>query len=190
MPTKLLPRAERRESILRGAATAFAHSGFAHTSMDDVAAACGVTKLIVYRHFETKEELYRAVLQRVFDRLAQEFSANFVAPSIKGIGARTQLIVAREDPDGYRLLWRHAAREPKFAEYAADVRRASVEVVRELCHVDTGVPKIDRWQAETLFSWLLEATLAWIDEGDPAQDDVFVDRVTSALTAIRQAWAD
>ena len=64
----LLSRSERQASILRGAAQAFAHNGFAGTSMDDVAAACGVTKLILYRHFETKEGLYRAVLQRVFER--------------------------------------------------------------------------------------------------------------------------
>ena len=63
---------ERRASILRGAAEAFARTGFAHTSMEDVANACGVTKLIIYRHFETKDELYRAILQEVFDRLGEE----------------------------------------------------------------------------------------------------------------------
>jgi len=157
--------------------------------MDDVAAACGITKLIVYRHFETKEELYRAILQRVFDRLAQEFTTNFTAPSTRGMGARTQLTVARDDPDGYRLLWHHAAREPKFADYAAEVRRASVQVVRELTDVDTGTPSVDRWQAETIFSWLIETTLAWLDEGEVALDDLFIERVTTSLTAIRQAWA-
>ena len=30
----------------------------------------------MYRHFDTKESLYRAVLQRVFDRLAEEFLAD------------------------------------------------------------------------------------------------------------------
>src|ERR1700691_1539403 len=57
--SKLLPRAQRRAAILHGAALAFASSGFADTSMDDVGTACGVTKLIVYRHFGSKEELYR-----------------------------------------------------------------------------------------------------------------------------------
>jgi AcrR family transcriptional regulator len=37
--------------------------------MEDIAAASGI-ELIVYRHFDSKEELYRAVLQQVFDRLA------------------------------------------------------------------------------------------------------------------------
>ena len=70
--SKLLPRAERRAAILHGAALAFASSGFADTSMDDVGTACGVTKLIVYRHFGSKEELYREILQQVFDHLGVE----------------------------------------------------------------------------------------------------------------------
>src|SRR5262245_44268798 len=71
----LLSRSERQASILRGASRAFARTGFAGTSMDDVAAECGVTKLILYRHFDTKEDLYRAVLQRVFERHGEELAA-------------------------------------------------------------------------------------------------------------------
>ncbi len=70
-PRKLLSRVERQESILRGAAAAFAHTGFDGTSMEDVADASGITRLIVYRNFASKEDLYRAVLERVMVRLAR-----------------------------------------------------------------------------------------------------------------------
>src|SRR5687768_1895498 len=119
-PRQLLGREERQASILRGAAQAFARAGFAGTSMDDVAAAAGITKLIVYRHFDSKDELYRAVLQRVSSRLAEELVAALEQPQPRAIGARVLLTVAREDPDGFVLLWRHAAREPQFAAYAAE----------------------------------------------------------------------
>jgi AcrR family transcriptional regulator len=186
---KLLPRAERRASILRGAAAAFAGSGFAHTSMEDVAAACGVTKLIVYRHFGTKEELYRAILQGVFDRLGDELRAGLAAgrPN-RGLGARTQLTVAREDPDGYKLLWRHAAREPMFAAYAASTRAISIDVVRELLRLDSGDAMIDRWKAETLFAFLVDSTLAWLDGGDPHRDDDYVEHTTVGFWALLEAW--
>src|SRR5581483_6344951 len=114
---KLLPRAERRASIIRGAARAFATSGFAQTSMEDVADACGVTKLIVYRHFESKEELYREILQQVFEHLGEELRIELADPTRSGLGPRTLLVVARQDPDAFTLLWRHAAREPQFATY-------------------------------------------------------------------------
>ena len=68
-------RDERQAPILRAAAAAFARTGFAGTSMDDVAAEAGITRLIVYRHFDSKEDLYRAVLERVTDRLREEFLA-------------------------------------------------------------------------------------------------------------------
>ena len=43
--------------------------------MDDVARSAGVTRLIVYRIFTSKEELYRAVLEQVTTRLGEEFEA-------------------------------------------------------------------------------------------------------------------
>jgi AcrR family transcriptional regulator len=108
LPTGPLPRAARQEAILRGAARAFAGTGYAATSMEDIAAASGITKLIVYRHFDSKEELYRSVLQRVFDRLAEEFVIGY-SRGAGGVGARSLLTVAREDPDGFQLLWHHAS---------------------------------------------------------------------------------
>ena len=95
---RLLRRDERSASILDGAASAFAHTGFAATSMDDVAAACGVTRLIVYRHFASKEDLYRAILQQVFERQAGELVAGIGRGPARGLGARTLLTVARRAP--------------------------------------------------------------------------------------------
>ena len=124
--SKLLPRAERRAAILHGAARAFASTGFVDTSMEDVATACGVTKLIVYRHFGSKEELYREILQQVFDHLGRGAPQRAGPADPDGLGPRTLLTVAREDPAAFTLLWRHAAHEPQFAAYAAELRSVSV----------------------------------------------------------------
>src|SRR5207247_7341758 len=129
---------ERQAAILRGAATAFARTGYAATSMEDVAAASGITTLIVYRHFDSKEDLYRAVLQRVSDRLAEEFVAGMQRGERRGLGVRTLLTVAREDPDGFRLLWRHAAREAQFADYADEQRARVVGATQALLR---GLPR-------------------------------------------------
>ena len=184
----LLPREERRASILQGAAAAFARSGFASTSMDDVAAACGITKLIVYRHFGTKEDLYRAILQQVFDRLGEELEAGLAAGPARGLGARTLLVVAREDPAAFTLLWRQAAREPQFADYAAELRAVSADVVRKIAGIDRGDPVLDRWMGDALFGWLVESTLTWLDHGDPARDEDWLERATEGLRALRDAW--
>jgi AcrR family transcriptional regulator len=183
----LLSRAERRSSILHGAAQAFAAFGFAHTSMDDVAAACGVTKLIVYRHFESKEELYREILEQVFHQLGEELEAELAQPAHPGLGPRTLLTVARDDPAAFFLLWRHASHEPGFGAYAEDLRAIAVTVVRRLMAIDSGDECLDAWRAETLFAWLVEATLSWLERGDPRRDEEFVQRTSAGLRALRDA---
>jgi AcrR family transcriptional regulator len=185
----LLPRAERQEAILRGAASAFAHSGYAATSMEDVAAASGITKLIVYRHFDSKEELYRAVLERVSDRLADEFLARMSRTDRRGIGARSMLVVAREDPDGFSLLFRHAVREPQFAEYAHSHRERALLATRTLLQPVLGHDReLLAWGTETIVSYMVEAVLNWLEFGDPARDDEMVELTTSGLHALVQAW--
>jgi AcrR family transcriptional regulator len=187
---KLLGRDERHASILRGAARAFARSGFAGTSMDDVAVEVGVSRLIVYRHFDSKEELYRAVLQRVFNRHAEEFVAGVEARDARALGAGAHLVVAREWPDGYVLLWRHAAREPQFAAYASELRGYAVEAsAAVLASVGAkGDKRIERWAAETIVGFIVEAVLNWLDDGDPERDEELLDLVTDGVRAMRATW--
>lgn len=176
-------RAARQEAILRAAAAAFARSGYASTSMDEIAAEAGITKLVVYRYFDSKEVLYRSVLRRVFDRLAEEFVAAYSAdPMGPGVGARAMVTVAREDPDGFRLLWHHAAREPEFAAYAEELRGHAVEASRLLF-----APWSDRlmreWAAQTVVSYLVEATLNWMQHGSPDRDGEVVDLMAVSVAA-------
>jgi AcrR family transcriptional regulator len=178
----------RREAILHAAAEVFAHAGFATTSVEDIAAAAGITKLIVYRHFDSKENLYRAVLERVFQRQAELFLAN-LAEGLHAAGTTQALLtVAREWPDGFRLVWRHAAREPQFAEDALHFRDAAVNAARDVV-APYIAPAVAEWAAQTLFDQLVDAVLNWIDYGDARNDEEFVRLETAALQATVGAFA-
>jgi AcrR family transcriptional regulator len=50
--------------MLDAAGTAFAAGGFAATSMDEIAAAAGISKPMLYSYFGSKEGLYVAYLER------------------------------------------------------------------------------------------------------------------------------
>jgi AcrR family transcriptional regulator len=158
--------------------------------MEDVAAACDVTKLIIYRHFGSKEELYREILQEVFEQLGAELRSELAEPSRSGLGPRTLLTVARQDPDGFTLLWRHAAREPQFADYAAELRSVAVAVVRRLTALDSGDRLFDVWRSESLFGWLTEATLTWLDQDSPERDDDFIRATSAGLRALRSTFGE
>ncbi|GAA2796263.1 TetR/AcrR family transcriptional regulator [Crossiella cryophila] len=65
-------RAERKRlAIVRAARTAFLREGF-EVSMDTIAAAAEVSKVTVYNHFRTKEELFTAVVGAALDEALGE----------------------------------------------------------------------------------------------------------------------
>jgi len=186
--TRRLPRAERRESILAGAARAFAGAGFTATSMADVAAASGVTPIIVYRHFDSKEELYRSVLAGVAAQLRGRL-ANWPGTDGYGLSAGPLLEVAREDPDGFRLLWRHATREPQFESEAAALRIEALNSARAALD-GLVAPELLEWAAHAVLGYLIEAILAWLDHGDPARDEQLVVAINRSLRAGVRGWSD
>jgi TetR/AcrR family transcriptional regulator, mexJK operon transcriptional repressor len=65
-----------QHSILGAAGALFLKHGFSGTSMDDVAAAAGVSKQTVYAHFKAKEALFVAVVRSMTgaagDRVQEE----------------------------------------------------------------------------------------------------------------------
>ncbi len=68
-PTESQPK-PRKEEILEVATRHFAERGYDGTSMNDVAEAVGVRKASLFYHFETKDALYEAVLDRLIATLA------------------------------------------------------------------------------------------------------------------------
>jgi AcrR family transcriptional regulator len=59
------PRAERsRQRILDAAGQCFAASGYAKTTVEEVASRAGVSKGLVHHHFGTKERILEAVVER------------------------------------------------------------------------------------------------------------------------------
>jgi AcrR family transcriptional regulator len=182
---KLLSRSQRHATILQGAATAFATKGFAGTAMEEVAAASGITKEIVYRHFASKDELYRAVLDATVQHLQTEF-AQASLQFESGAGIRALLAVGRAQPDALRLLLVHAAREPEFADYAHDIRNGVIHwVLRRRGHED---PLFRQWAVEVAVSHTWNAVLTWLDLGDPARDEEFAQRCIAGVNALWTAW--
>jgi AcrR family transcriptional regulator len=181
-PVRRLRRAERREQILDAATRAFARAGFTATSLDDVAAEAGITRVILYRHFESKADMYRAVLDRACTRLAQtvgtgDFDANAIPALLRAAAA---------DADGFRLLFHYAAREPEFRDLTDTLTAASTEIARrDLAKWIPEGPWLD-WAARLIPAVTLEAVLAWLDVGQPDPDQA-ADRIGQLVRHATQA---
>lgn len=66
---------DRRDSILAAAREAFARSGFRETSVADIARSAGVSDGLVYRYFDSKRDLLRAVLTAFYERTMVDLEA-------------------------------------------------------------------------------------------------------------------
>jgi AcrR family transcriptional regulator len=78
-------QAYKRERILQEAVALFYARGFTATTLDDIAAALGVTKPFIYTHFRSKTDLLAAICTPTI-----ELSLAAVADAAKGPGTPTK----------------------------------------------------------------------------------------------------
>jgi AcrR family transcriptional regulator len=70
--TKGVARADREEQIVEVACRLFGESGFAATSVADIAEAAGISKPLIYNYFGSKEGLYAVCVQHAAATLTAE----------------------------------------------------------------------------------------------------------------------
>lgn len=185
-PVKRLRRAERREQILDAATRAFARTGFAATSLVQVAAEAGITHVMLYRHFDSKAAMYQAVLDRSCSRIQEAVGADDfdedTLPALVGAAAA--------DPDAFRLVFRHAAREPDFRDVVDSLTATSAEVAhRHLALLIPAGPWLT-WAAQVVPAVTIEAVIGWLDAGQPDPDrtpDLIRQAIGGVIQAARQA---
>jgi AcrR family transcriptional regulator len=183
-PARRLKRQERREQILGAATETFARSGFAATNLDEIADEAGITRVVLYRHFDSKSDLYQSVLDHMCARLDQHIEepvGGFSDASIDGL-----LAAAVESPAGFKLLFQHALREPGFKEriekFRSDVAEAAYLQIAPL----VPNPALARWAANAAPAAAIEATIAWLDAGQPEPDHA-ADRIRRIAVAVVEA---
>jgi AcrR family transcriptional regulator len=163
-----IPAAERREQILLIARPLFAASGYAATRLEDVAAAAGVTKPILYRHFDSKKGLYMALLQRHEDDMPAFFED---VPPVEILAAWLDYV--RQNSDNWLMLFRDSSGDEEIRALRARVSRTARRLIAEFIAARAG-PRIPPEQveptAELLTSGLAGLVLWWIDHPDVPKD--------------------
>jgi AcrR family transcriptional regulator len=75
MATKAQQRAETTRTLVATARALFAEKGYPNVTLGDVLAKAGVSKGALYHYFESKEDLFRAVLAQVHEEIARTVGA-------------------------------------------------------------------------------------------------------------------
>jgi AcrR family transcriptional regulator len=140
----------RREQILDVALEVFANAGFHGASMNDIADAAGVTKPVLYQHFDSKRDLYQALIEEVGNRLRTNIDkATAEATDGKSqteLGFRAYFRWVADDHDGFRLLFGSGSRrDDEFNDAIRMITAESARAIAPLIAVD-----IDESHRETL----------------------------------------
>ncbi len=132
-----LPAAERRRQLLEVALSKFSATGFHETSMNDLAAAAGVTKPVFYQYFPSKNALYLELVADVSSRLIDTIrdAATTIADPREQLvaGLRAYFAFMSEQRRAFALLFgRGAPRDAELVEAVRDAEAAVVAAIAEL----------------------------------------------------------
>ena len=160
---------EKRAQIIEAAVSEFQELGFAGASMDRVAARADVSKRTVYNHFESKEALFRAILDLMAGKFNQAFHLAYdpalpIEEQLHQLGwAEGQLLTSPDFMKLARIVVSETMRDP---ELAAEMNRKMerVAAIREMIEAaaEAGVLDIeDAALAAEQFLGLIKTQAFW-----------------------------
>lgn len=177
-----MPAAARRERVVAAALDAFSSSGYASTSMGAIAERAGVTRAVLYDHFDSKQALYLAVLEQ-----RNAAFLTHVGARITGEGSardrmretiETVFGFAEHDPASWQLLFGGgSAGEPAVETARRRVHEDLVAAVQALLAADAQAAGIDPSgpQAAVIVEMLIAALRGAVEwrrehpEADPGE---------------------
>jgi AcrR family transcriptional regulator len=182
-----LPVAERRALIVEAAGRLFGERGYDATRLDEIAAAAGVTKPILYRHFDSKRDLYLALLERHRADLS-----TFVAamPSEGSVEERLRVVLdlwleyVAAHAYSWKMLFRDTGGGPEVVAFRREVHAEARAVLAEMIRALAGrsIPRHQREPLAELMSMGMAGLVLWWIE------DATVSRA-AVLDALTTAWA-
>lgn len=186
---------EMRERILDGAHRAMLSGGYHGTPMPAIAAEAGVSVGLLYRYFESKEELYLAMCETVtqakLDELAVQMSA--IADPRERMASAIGTFVHGLDAEGWGPIvtagWAEADVKPALREMLRrrcdQIRAFAAMFLREAIAAGEVDPSVDVEEFSLAATMLMDGVIAHQAEvGDRFEPDVVQRSVIGLLGAV------
>lgn len=189
---KRLPPKERRALIMDAAGRLFGQRGYDRTRLDDVAAAAGVTKPILYRHFDGKQALYLALLRRHRDDLGRFAVA---IPDQGSPEARLRAVLevwfayVEAHTYAWRMLFRDTGGGPEVQAFRLEVharaRAVLVEIIRSM--TEAPIPRRELEPLAELVSMGMASLVLWWMDNPGADRDGIIDAMVRVWAGLLRA---
>jgi AcrR family transcriptional regulator len=180
--------AQRRAQLIDVARGLFALRGLDGTTIEEIAAAAGVSKPVIYEHFGGKEGLYAQVVDIEFHLLLRSvttaLSGDAGSRELLERAALALLDYIEDSTDGFRILMRDAAPSQPDGAFATLLSRiaARVEHIMAAEFAKRGYqPQDGAIYAQMLVGMVAMTGQWWLDARRP-------DKKTVAAHLVNLAW--
>ena len=182
-------RAARREELITAAIVAVRRHG-AGAGMDQIAAVAKTSKPVIYRYFEDKDDLHRAISRRVvatvLDTLVAVLAENPPPRELMHAGIDAYLGLLEENPELYRFVAQHPlvgvgdsdGATTDFSAVVAGLLAASLE--RHLRDLGLDPAFAHPW-SESIVGFINAASLWWLDHREAMTREQLADYLGSLL---------
>jgi AcrR family transcriptional regulator len=191
-------REETRQRLVDAALPVFARNGFERATVDEIVREAGYSKGAFYVHFESKEDLFWAMLE---ERIAgvQDTLRNAVDIELSVAENQRRVLEAifakdREDPAWPALFMEfaaHAGRNPKVRERLSEMYRRwhsfTVEMLNTAKAAGKLRPDLDAEFTASVMIALMEGTLM---QSRLAPDDVRPQNLVDPLANLLASWLE
>ncbi|HWJ10619.1 MAG TPA: TetR/AcrR family transcriptional regulator [Nocardioides sp.] len=186
-PRRRLPPEVRRAQLLSVAEDVFVRLGYQGAAVEDIAAAAGVTRTLIYKYFADKDEIYLECLRAAraeLDTAVVAAAGGATSPGEQlraGFGA--YFLFVRDRGSAWDVLFGGgAAVAGRVAEAAAQDRYETAEVIAGL--VRGAAPGLDRDSASSyahMISGAGEQAAKWWRRHPDVPVEVMVERIMEVL---------
>lgn len=188
---------QKRQHILEAAEQLFYQQGMEQTSMDQVAQLANVSKRTVYNHFETKDALFQAILDRMREQIGSTKAITFITDE----DIQPQLLqIAQQEADMLgsekflrtaRVAFLHMLKQPELAKRLSGSKVGCMNFLETFLAqaVAANVLKIDDIELAAkqfvmqLKSFLFYPRLYGFDEPDNAQRQHIINETVAMFLA-------
>lgn len=184
-PRRRLPAGQRRATLVQAASELFAQRGYDHVSLDEVARRCGVTKVIVYRHFASKKDLYLQLLAAHRDELLATLARGMARDA--PLEARVPAVAeawfdyVENHPFAWGMLFSDVTGDAEIRAFHASMRDTARAAIAALLQNERSLrlpAKMIEPTAELLRSAMTGLALWWL-ENQSVRRNVLVEAVVS-----------
>ena len=169
-----MKREERRAVIEDAASRLIAERGYDAASLEEIAAAAGISKAVLYDHFASKAELQISLLRQSSEAL-MTFVAERLAAAEGDAGDRYRAAIeafyefVETHEFAWRMIFRDPPSDPTVVEACLELRR----------NVTLGIAAMMRTQAEVE---------AQFDAGDEYRLEMLAEQLKMAMAGLASWW--